>query len=124
MKLRFPQGGKVEKDEKPVTGGIVFSLRHLRDEKNTYIIKITRVIELKRRPLMKTKLTVTIEKDLVPKAKRYARTHGVSLSRLIENNLHSLVDSKLDSFSERWRGKLSISPKEDQRFKRLTQKYL
>ena len=29
---------------------------------------------------MKTKLTVTIDRDLLPQAKRYARAHGVSLS--------------------------------------------
>src|SRR5207249_1190986 len=39
---------------------------------------------------VKRKLTVTIDKEIVPRAKRYARQRGVSLSQLIERALVSL----------------------------------
>ncbi len=40
---------------------------------------------------MKTKLTRTIDEDLVPKAKRYARVRGVSLSSVVEGALRGLA---------------------------------
>jgi antitoxin component of RelBE/YafQ-DinJ toxin-antitoxin module len=39
---------------------------------------------------MKTKLTVTIDRDLLPRAKRYARERGMSLSEIIEGSLRQL----------------------------------
>ena len=36
---------------------------------------------------MKTKLTITVDPEVVPAAKRYARSQGVSLSSLIEGAL-------------------------------------
>ena len=42
---------------------------------------------------MDTKLTLTIEKDIVDKAKIYAKTKGRSLSDLIENYLKLTVSS-------------------------------
>jgi predicted HicB family RNase H-like nuclease len=50
---------------------------------------------------MKTKLTVTIDEELVPKAKRHARSHGISLSQLIESALRTLTSKGGPSFSER-----------------------
>jgi len=43
---------------------------------------------------MNTKLTLTIEKDIIDKAKDYARKKGRSLSDLIENYLKLIVSSK------------------------------
>ena len=40
---------------------------------------------------MKTKLTITVDRDLVPIAKRYAKSHNTSLSQLIEDNLRAVV---------------------------------
>jgi hypothetical protein len=40
---------------------------------------------------MKTKLTVRVNDQLIQSAKRYARRHGISLSRLIENYLSTLA---------------------------------
>ena len=40
---------------------------------------------------MKTKLTVRVNDQLIQSAKRYARRRGISLSRLIENYLSTLV---------------------------------
>ena len=39
---------------------------------------------------MKTKLTVRVDRELVEIGKRFARQHGTSLSRLVENYLRSL----------------------------------
>ena len=36
---------------------------------------------------MKSKLTITVDSDLIPAAKRYARSRGVSLSAVIEQAL-------------------------------------
>lgn len=73
---------------------------------------------------MKTKLTVTIDEALVPVAKQYARTHGVSLSQLIENALRQLSTDQRSSFSSRWRGKLHSVQRDDARYRALAKKYL
>lgn len=43
---------------------------------------------------MLTKLTLTVEKEVVERAKRYARSTGRSLSDLIESYLDSISSSK------------------------------
>ena len=43
---------------------------------------------------MKTKLTVTIDEELLPKAKEHARSLGVSLSQLIEQALRDLSEAE------------------------------
>ena len=73
---------------------------------------------------MKTKLTVTIDEELLPKAKEHARSLGVSLSQLIEQALRDLSEAEAPSFSERWRGKLRTSARRDERYSRLAEKYL
>lgn len=40
---------------------------------------------------MNTKLTLNIDKDIIEEAKVYAKSHRVSLSKLIENYLNSLT---------------------------------
>lgn len=73
---------------------------------------------------MKAKLTVTIDEKLVPIAKRYARTRGVSLSQLIENALKQLSTDDRGSFSARWWGKFRAVSRDDPRFRMLEKKYL
>ena len=73
---------------------------------------------------MKTKLTVTIDEELVPLAKQYARTRGVSLSQLIETALRQINFDKRSSFSERWRGKFRATGRDDARYRALEKKYL
>jgi len=74
---------------------------------------------------MKTKLTVTIDRDLVPVAKRYARARGVSLSELIEASLRRISgEADTASFSARWRGKFTASGNGDERYQALAKKYL
>lgn len=73
---------------------------------------------------MKTKLTITIDADLVPRAKRYARAHGVSLSQLIETALREMSAADHPTFSQRWRGKFRPAGHDDERYKQLARKYL
>ena len=74
---------------------------------------------------MKQKLTITIEADLIPKAKRYARVRGVSLSSLVEQSLKAITKEEAPSFSTRWRGKFRASQrKNDPRYEALAKKYL
>jgi hypothetical protein len=40
---------------------------------------------------MNTKLTLNLNKNIISEAKTYAKSHQVSLSKLIENYLHSLT---------------------------------
>lgn len=41
---------------------------------------------------MQTKLTLTLEQDVIQKAKQYAKNKGRSLSELIENYLKIILD--------------------------------
>ncbi|MBI4617283.1 MAG: hypothetical protein HY720_26975 [Planctomycetes bacterium] len=73
---------------------------------------------------MKVKLTVTIDEDVVPRAKRYARAEGLSLSRLIERSLLELAPPEGGSFSSRWRGRFRVEGRRDPRHEALVRKYL
>ncbi|MDX1396848.1 MAG: DUF6364 family protein [Gemmatimonadota bacterium] len=72
----------------------------------------------------KSKLTVTIDRELIPRAKRYARSRGVSLSSLIEDALRQMSSDPQTSFSERWAGTFVPADRDDERYRRLAKKYL
>ncbi len=73
---------------------------------------------------MKQKLTVTIDAELIPRAKRYARGRGVSLSSLIEDALERLTGAEETSFAERWKGRFEPAGRNDPRYDALADKYL
>ena len=73
---------------------------------------------------MKTKLTVTIDEEVLPKAKEHARRQGVSLSSLIEDGLRQVSADAEPSFSGKWRGRFRAADRDDERYKRLAKKYL
>jgi len=74
---------------------------------------------------MKRKLTITIDEDVLPQAKRYARSRGVSLSSLIEASLRQITIDKGPSFATRWRGQFKPSERwDDPRYDALAKKYL
>lgn len=74
---------------------------------------------------MKAKLTITIDEELVPEAKRFARSRGMSLSRLIEEALRDeMAPPKRPGFASRWRGEFRPAEREGERFERLADKYL
>ena len=73
---------------------------------------------------MKKKLTITVDAELLPIAKRYARSRGVSLSSLIEQSLREVSGGDTGSFSSRWRGRLRAAERDDLRYDALAKKYL
>ena len=73
---------------------------------------------------MKQKLTITIDADLLPLAKRYARSRGVSLSSLIEQSLKQLAGDNSPSFASRWRGQFQPAERDGPRYDALSRKYL
>lgn len=73
---------------------------------------------------MKKKLTITVDAELIPRAKRYARSRGVSLSSLIEQSLRDMAGEDTPSFASRWRGRLQAAHLDDPRYTRLARKYL
>ena len=73
---------------------------------------------------MKRKLTVTIDAEVLPLAKRYARSRGVSLSSVIERSLWAAVGEDSPSFSSRWRGRFLPADRDDPRYSALAEKYL
>lgn len=72
----------------------------------------------------KSKLTVTIDRELIPRAKRHARSLGVSLSSLIEDALRQMSSDPQTSFSQRWTGTFVPADRDDERYRRLAKKYL
>ncbi|MFH1764165.1 MAG: DUF6364 family protein [Gemmatimonadota bacterium] len=73
---------------------------------------------------MKKKLTITVDAELLPRAKRYARSQGVSLSSLIEGSLRELTEDLGPAFVEKWRGRFEPARRDDERFRALAEKYL
>lgn len=74
---------------------------------------------------MKAKLTVTIEEDLIPRAKVHARSRGLSLSQLIEKSLREEVTARAStSFSQKWRGRFVAAERNDDRYEALAKRYL
>ena len=73
---------------------------------------------------MKRKLTITVDEELIPVAKRYARSRGVSLSSLIEDSLRETPVERSQSFAARWRGKFRPADRDDPRYDALAKKYL
>ena len=74
---------------------------------------------------MKQKLTITVDADLIPIAKRYARSRGVSLSSLIEQSLREVAGDHAPSFASRWRGQFQAAERDgDPRYEALAKKYL
>ena len=73
---------------------------------------------------MKQKLTITVDGDLLPTAKRYARSRGVSLSSLIEQSLREVAGEPTPSFASRWRGRFRPAERDDPRYDALAKKYL
>ena len=72
---------------------------------------------------MKKKLTITVDGELLPRAKQYARSHGVSLSSLIEASLREVAMGDAPSFASRWRGRFEAARRDDARYETLARKY-
>ncbi len=64
---------------------------------------LIRIIAYTKARVMNTKLTLTIEKDIIQEAKQYAKEKGRSLSDIVENYLKAIVSSDTDD-------KIEITP--------------
>ena len=73
---------------------------------------------------MKTKLNLTIDEDLVPLSKEYARSRGMSVSQLVEELLREVTENDGPTFSEKWRGIFRPSRKQGPRYEKLKERYL
>ncbi|WP_419949039.1 DUF6364 family protein [Candidatus Palauibacter sp.] len=73
---------------------------------------------------MKTRLTITLDSDVVRAARGYARDRGVSLSSLIEASLGEMIEDEDLSFTERWRGQFRAASRDDIRYEAHARKYL
>ncbi len=73
---------------------------------------------------MKQKLTITVDSELVPSAKRYARSRGVSLSSIVENSLREVAEDRDESFASRWRGRFQAAERSAPRYDELAGRYL
>lgn len=72
---------------------------------------------------MKTKLNLTIDSDLVPRSKIFAKRRGKSVSELVEELLKKIISDENKSFTSKWKGSLSISQNEDVRTEYLKERY-
>ncbi|HEY4658847.1 MAG TPA: DUF6364 family protein [Gemmatimonadaceae bacterium] len=72
---------------------------------------------------MKTKLTITVDRDLLPRAKRAARARGVSLSHLVESALREVSEDGRPGFAARWRGTFQPARRSDERYRALARKH-
>lgn len=77
---------------------------------------------------MKDRLTLTIDPIIARKAKLAAKRRNRSLSSLVEGLLSGEIGEvsevqESSSFSQRWKGKLSLQRRSDERFERLSKKY-
>jgi len=73
---------------------------------------------------MKAKLTLTIDKDLLPIAKRCARARRHSLSSLVEEALRQMTRQEEPSFADKWTGKFRPANRKTTLYKALAKKYL
>jgi hypothetical protein len=65
---------------------------------------------------------VTVDRELLPKAKLAARRRGASLSSVIEKSLRELAEGEAD-FVEKWRGRFQRPEPTDPKLKHLMEKY-
>ena len=72
---------------------------------------------------LKTKLNLTIDKELVPKSKEYAIKKGKSVSKIVEELLWAVTKEASGSFSKKWKGKLKLTAKNSTRYNKLKKRY-
>lgn len=72
---------------------------------------------------MKTKLNLTIDENLVPRSKAYAKKRGKSVSELVEELLRNATEKGGPTFSEKWCGRFSLQEKSDPRYNMLMERY-
>lgn len=61
----------------------------------------------------KSKLSVTVTTELIPRAKLYARSRGKSLSQLIDGYLRDLVEDESQPLGDKWVGQFVLADKRE-----------
>ena len=59
---------------------------------------------------MTTKLTLTVEKEIIEKSKSFAKKTGTSLSNIVENYLASIVEEKQNAQVSEKLSKIEVFP--------------
>ena len=95
----------------------------VRGDDRTYIPAILYVHARGTEP-MRAKLTLTVDEELVPKGRAYARSRGASLSRLVEDLLRQNVTRQSGTFTSRWRGRLKSAERQGPRYQELRERFL
>ena len=73
---------------------------------------------------MKQKINLTLDGELITRAKRFARKKGISVSALIESLLSGAVLKDEKRFSQKWQGKFKLAEKDSARMQKLRDRYL
>lgn len=77
---------------------------------------------------MKDRVTITLDRDMIIRAKRMAHRRGTSLSGFVATSLQASLrerDTSDQNFSQRWAGKFAVrtSPETDPRLEALKAKH-
>ena len=72
---------------------------------------------------MKSKLNLTIDKDLIPLSKAFARKRGKSVSELVEYLLRDHIQREAPSFAKKWRGRFHAAEQDATRYETLKKRY-
>jgi len=72
---------------------------------------------------MKSKLNLTIDQDLIPLSKKYARSQSISISKLVEDFLRKVTQKRNPTFSEKWRGQFKVARKRGARYDKLKHRF-
>ncbi len=77
---------------------------------------------------MKSRLSLTVDPRVIRQAKRVAKKRNMSLSGLVESLLEEASDSSPKAnpsrtFSQRWKGKLEVTARDEARFEGLATKH-
>ena len=73
---------------------------------------------------MKTRLNLTIDENLIPRTKKYAKSHGISVSQLVEDLLRETTKKEEPGFSSKWRGRFKPVKKNEPRYEIFKDRYL
>lgn len=73
---------------------------------------------------MKTKLTLSVEKSLLPVARRCARQRGRSLSAMVEDYFRNMTREGEPTFSQKWSGRFRAANRNTPLYRALAKKYL
>ncbi|MCB0277146.1 MAG: hypothetical protein KDI06_20180, partial [Calditrichaeota bacterium] len=72
---------------------------------------------------LKTRLNLTIDEELIPRSKAYARQRGKSLSELVETLLKAALTGEEALFTAKWSGQLKLEDLTDPRGEKLKDRY-